>query len=237
MKRDEREQQLRVTQGEPGTSRARTVLSTSLGVALVANMAMVPAAHGSTAVNVGGEAKLVEWSSDAVKAYFDPQVDWNIALPNENGAAGSTKPTETPEPDGSSAGSSGGNTYISHGGGFGWDDLLLYHLIFNRGGVYSSNQYYTGRNATYAGTTTPYVSKKYDSTSFQNKSVPNSNVTPKTSNSTGSIVRRSATSTNKSTSSSTGSIGGKSSGFGSGSSSSSSSSSKSSSSSSGSFGG
>jgi hypothetical protein len=208
------------------TDKSKLVLTTSLGVALVANLAYGPAVHGGTATALPVDAKLVEWSSDAVKSYYDAKMDWSLALPAEkNKSNASPQPSATPVPS-VGANSGGGNTTtnIYHGGGFGWDDLLLYHLIFNRGGVYASNQWYSGRNVTYAGTQRTYTPQSFDSGKFQNRPVPNSNVSPKTSNSTGSIVRRSTTSTGKSTSSSTGSIGGKSSGFSSGSSSSSSSS-------------
>ncbi|MCR8642498.1 hypothetical protein NV379_07455 [Paenibacillus sp. N1-5-1-14] len=184
------------------------VLSTSMGLVLLANLAFTPLVIGETAAP---SAKLVEWSSDEVKAFFDPSSDWNMPLPvlskGENVA-----PTPTPTNNG---GSSGSGSTIVHTGGFGWDDLLLYHLIFNRGGVYSSSQYYANRPAYVFGSGSSYKPKSYDNSSFQNKTKPNSQVAPKTSNSTGSIVRRGASAGNKSTSSTSGGIGGKSSGIGS----------------------
>jgi len=203
--------------------KAKLVLTTSLGVALIANLAFVPSAQGGTTPVGTGDAKLVEWSSDAVKAYYDANMDWSLALPTDKaGASESPQPSSTPEPStggAASGGGGGGTTNVYHGGGFGWDDLLLYHLLFNRGGGYSSNQWYSGHNVAYAGTKRSYSPQSFDAGKFQNKPVPNSQVAPKTSNSTGSIVRRSTsgsgvgTSTGKSTSSSSGSIGGKSSGF------------------------
>lgn len=185
------------------------VLSTSLGIALLANAFLVP---GGTALATGSgtaagdEPKLVEWSSEEVKQYFDKNVDWNLPLPL----------TEAEEQDGGATGaaegsaSGGGTTIINHyGGGFGWDDMLLYHLLFNSGSNYSSSGWNKKYGGYYAGTTTPYQPRNYSSGSFQNKPVAGSVVPPKTSTSTkGSIIRRS-------TSSSPGGIGGKSSNLGS----------------------
>lgn len=186
------------------------VLSTSLGIALLANAFLVPGgtalATGSGAT-AGDEPKLVEWSSEEVKQYFDKNVDWNLPLPlteeeeQQGGAAAGAV-------EGSASG--GGTTIINHyGGGFGWDDMLLYHLLFNSGSNYSSSSYHKKYGGYYAGTSTPYQPRTYSSGSFQNKPVAGSVVPPKTSTSTkGSIVRRS-------TSSSPGGIGGKSSNLGS----------------------
>lgn len=187
------------------------VLSTSLGIALLANAFLIPGA-GATAAGSGSSAdepKLVAWSTEEVKPYFDKNVDWNIPLPAEEEASGETAGT------GSSNGS-GGTTVINHyGGGFGWDDMLLYHLLFNSGSSYSSSRWYDNHRGYYAGTSTPYKPKTYSSETFQNKQMAGSVVRPKTStSSTGSIVRRS-------TSSKAGGIGGKSSSLGSSSSSSS----------------
>nr|WP_094096136.1 hypothetical protein [Paenibacillus physcomitrellae] len=201
------------------------VLSTSLGIALLANAIFMPgAAYSADSTNSSADApKLVSWSTEEVKAYFDQNVDWNIPLPAsiEGGDAaqpsGSAEPSESPEPG--AAGSGGTtivNNYGSAGSGFGWDDLLLYHLLFNSGGGYSSSGWYNDHRGYYTGTSTPYKPRSYSSGSFQNKSTVGSVVKPKTSTTTsGSITRRS-------TSASPGGIGGKSSGLSSGSSSSSS---------------
>lgn len=184
------------------------VLSTSLGVALLANAFLMPGATAAGAsVNAAGdtgdEAVLVSWSTEEVKAYFDKNVDWNIPLPDDK-EAGEQDGTQG---DGSS---SGGTTVINNYGavhsGFGWDDLLLYHMLFNRGSIYSSSTYYNNRQTYYTGTSQAYKPRSYTSGTFQNKSVAGSTVRPKTSTSTGSITRRG-------TSSKSGGIGGKSSGF------------------------
>jgi len=183
------------------------VLSTSLGIALLANAMMAPAAFGEAAQGTAGEPKLVEWSSDAVKSFFDPSTDWNIPLPPAEG--------EQPEEDdgagtdGGSGGSGGGSTVVYAGGGFGWDDLLLYHLLFNSGGMYSSRSRYD-RYPTYDPRTgRTYKPRSFDSETFRNKPTVGSAVRPpKTSSGSGSITRRSG-----STSSPKGGIGGKSGGF------------------------
>lgn len=199
------------------------VLSTSLGIALLANAFLIPGA-GATASGSGtsaNEPKLVAWSTEEVKQYFDKNVDWNIPLPLEEEEEGAGAASGS---DGS--GGSGGTTVINNYGGynsgFGWDDMLLYHLLFNNGSSYSSGRWYDNHRGYYAGSSTPYKPKSYSSETFQNKPMSGSVVRPKTStSSTGSIVRRS-------TSSKAGGIGGKSSSLGSSSSSSSSKSSKSS---------
>ncbi|OZB93000.1 hypothetical protein [Paenibacillus sp. XY044] len=213
----------------PVEGKAARVLSTSLGVALLANAFLIPGATAAGAsANTSGdqtaadEPILVSWSTEEVKQYFDKNTDWNIPLKEQ--------PEEDQEGQSASAGSgtTGGTTVINNYGsvhsGFGWDDLLLYHMLFNSGSSYSTTNYYNGRPTYYTGTSQTYKPRTYTSGTFQNKQVVGSTVRPKTSTSTGSITRRG-------TSSSSGSIGGKSSGF------SSSSSSSHSSSKSGGFGG
>ncbi|MFF2089604.1 hypothetical protein [Paenibacillus sp. NPDC058174] len=213
------------------------VLSTSLGIALMANalIGLAPSAHSAAvATNTASaeEPALVEWSTEAVKAYYDPAVDWNIpVLLAESAGEGSGSASGGGGTGGASgSGGSGGTTIIHSGGGFGWDDLLLYHLIFNRGNSYSSGVWHNSHNSYYQGSRTAYKPNSYDSDKFQNKAVVGSAVRPKTSNKSGSITRRS-------TSSSPGGIGGKSSGMSSSGSGSSFSSSGSSHKSSGGFGG
>ncbi|ACT02579.1 hypothetical protein [Paenibacillus sp. JDR-2] len=213
------------------------VLSTSLGIALLANLAAVPVHAGTTSStesptvaptvsSTTPSPKLVEWSSEAVKRYYDPAVDWNLPLPSDNEL---DKEAVQESPQVTAGGGSGGSTTIVHqSSGFGWDDLMLYHLLFNNGSSYSSQTWASSHRSYYYGSTRPYEPKSYSNGKFQNKPVAGSTVSPpKTSNSTGSVTRRS-------TSSSPGGIGGKSSGL---SSSSSSSGSHSSSISSGGFGG
>lgn len=176
------------------------VLSTSLGVALLANALIstgVSASSGGTAS--GEEPKLVSWSTDEVKAYFDKQVDWSLPLPKAIEGEGEK---ENKTGDGTGA----ANVVHHYGSGFGWDDLLLYHLLFNSGASYSSSTYNKQRPTYYSKSNTPYAPKSYSSEKFQNKQVAGSTVRPKTSSSTGSITRRS-------TSSKPGSIGGNSSGL------------------------
>ena len=210
------------------------ILSTSLGVALLANVVFMPGTTSAettapSSSTVPGGPKLVEWSNDAVKSYYDAAVDWNIPLPPD-------KQLDQPEngqgnnQQGQGTGStSGGTTVINNvsSGGFGWNDLLLYHLMFNSGSAYSARSWTTSHPTYNYGTSTPYQPRTYNSGTFQNKPVTGSRITPKTSQVTGGITRRS-------TSSKPGGIGGKSSSFGS---SSSKSSSSSSSHSSGGFGG
>ncbi|MWV45845.1 hypothetical protein GRF59_19705 [Paenibacillus sp. HJL G12] len=181
------------------------VLSTSLGVALLANAFLLSGATAAEATTGSAdEPKLVSWSTEEVKAYFDKNADWNIPLPEEiekddqtqSGTTGST--------------GNGGTTVINNYGtshsGFGWDDLLLYHFLFNSGSSYRPSTYYDNRRTYYTGTSQTYKPRSYSSSTFQNKPVVGSRVTPKTSRSTGSITRRG-------TSSSSGGIGGKSSGY------------------------
>lgn len=189
------------------------VLSTSLGIALLANALY---ATGAASAQTGtGEASsspvLVEWSSEEVKAYFDPSVDWNIPLPGDEEPQEETDEGEGTSTGGGASGGGGssgggGTTVIHSSSGFGWDDLMLYHLIFNRGSSYSSSAYHAGHAAYDARTGAPYATGRYSSDTFQNKPVVGSAVRPKTSASSGTITRRS-------TSSSPGEIGGRSSGF------------------------
>jgi hypothetical protein len=202
---------------EPGVTKLFTpegkpirVLSTSLGIALLANALFVPGGAGASGTTSGEEPQLVSWSTEEVKAYFDKNVDWNIPYPQEG--------AEEVVQEGQGAVTSNGTTVVNNYGGynsgFGWDDLLLYHMLFNSGSFYSSRGWYNDRPTYYGGTRNTYRPPTYSSGSFQNKSVAGSVVKPKTStSSTGSITRRG-------TSSKAGGIGGTSSGLGSSSSSS-----------------
>ncbi|ASA24690.1 hypothetical protein [Paenibacillus donghaensis] len=179
------------------------VLSTSLGIALLANAMFIPGGTAASASSSGEEPQLVSWSTEEVKAYFDKNVDWNIPYPEQ----------EEVVEEGQGAVTSGGTTVVNNYGGynsgFGWDDLLLYHMLFNSGSNYSSRGWYNDRPTYYGGTRTTYKPPAYSSEKFQNKKVPGSVVKPKTStSSTGSITRRGSTSK-------TGGIGGNSSGLGS----------------------
>ena len=127
-------------------------------------------------------------------------------------ASASPSPSPTPTP------STGGITapiivnQVS-GGGFGWDDLLLYHLIFNTVSPYSSSSWGNNHRSYYYRSNTPYVNKTYQPSSFTNRSTTK---TPTTSSGSGTFKSNkasSSSSSSKSTSTSTGSIGGKSSGF------------------------
>lgn len=189
------------------------VLTTSLGLVLAANLLVMSDAHGEAATSNKTDAsngpKLVAYSTEQVKKYYDPNVDWNIPLApkdsgqNQNSGGGST--------DGS-----GGNTTVIvnnggyYGNGFGWSDLLLYHMIFNQGRVYSTRSWDSRHNVYDVSTHQPYKPKSYSSNTFQNKPTVGSTVRPKTSNTRGSYKTRSSS---KSRSSSRGSIGGRSSGF------------------------
>ncbi|WP_042200235.1 hypothetical protein [Paenibacillus camerounensis] len=196
--RDSSGPRLLSTEGKP-----LRVLSTSLGIALLANAMFIPG--GVHAANSSsGEPQLVSWSSEEVKAYFDANVDWNIPYPEDN--------TEETVQEGGGVVTSGNTTVINNYGGysngFGWDDVLLYHMLFNSGSNYSSRGWYNDRPTYYGGTRTSYKPPAYNSGSFQNKQVAGSVVKPKTStSSTGSITRRG--------SSSAGGVGGTSSGLGS----------------------
>lgn len=202
------EEALRRADGSPpqeaGVSRPVKVLSTSLGLALIAHAAIAPV--GSASASSGSaEPKLVEWSSDEVKQYYDPSVDWS--LPIDEQKLKEQEQTTAPT-DGSGGTTVVNNYYGGYGSSFGWDDMLLYHFLFNNAGVYSSRGWYDNRRGYYAGSSRPYTPRTYSSGSFQNREVSGSTVRPKTSNSTGKITRRS-------TSSSSGGVGGKSSGLGS----------------------
>ncbi|MGG6311439.1 hypothetical protein [Paenibacillus macerans] len=211
---------------EPGGSKFFTpegkpirVLSTSLGIALLANAFLIPSGGASAASSgtTADEPKLVAWSTEEVKQYFDKNVDWNIPLPIDEEGQAEGEGAGTGEASGGSGGTTVVNNYGGYHSGFGWDDMLLYHLLFNSGSNYSSSRWYDNHRGYYAGSSTPYKPKTYSSDTFQNKTMAGSVVRPKTStSSTGSIVRRSI-------SSKAGGIGGKSSGLGSSSSSSSSS--------------
>ena len=196
------------------------ILSTTLGIALVANMLLMTNAYGespSPSPALADSPKLVEYSSDAVKKYYDPSVDWNISVPFDDKG----KPIEAAQGNSGTAtgadNSSGGNTTIINngggygGGGIGWTDLLLFHMIFNRGSMFSSNQWNNSRPIFSSGTNRPYQAKSFTSDTFQNKPTSGSSVRPKTSKSSGTFSTKSS----KSTSSTKGGIGGKSSGFGS----------------------
>ncbi|MDQ6420023.1 hypothetical protein RB620_11310 [Paenibacillus sp. LHD-117] len=175
------------------------VLSTSLGIALLANAVLSTGVSATSATTGSGQPKLVSWSTEEVKAYFDATVDWSLPMPP-------LEDEEEDEPVASSGGSSSPTVIHHYGSGFGWDDLLLYHLLFNNGGSYSSSGYYKNRPAYYSTSKTRYTPKTYTSDMFQNKQVAGTSVKPKTSSSTGSVTRRS-------TSSSPGGIGGNSSGL------------------------
>jgi hypothetical protein len=186
------------------------ILSTSLGIALLANLAFSPNASSASSTapsdtNAAAGPKLVEWSSDEVKQYYDPAIDWNLPILNKD-STGKVEPTPQPTAEGASSGGGTGGTTIIQNSGFGWDDLILYHLLFNSGSFYSSRSWSTTHPSYYSGSNTRYQPKSYSSGAFQNKPVAGSSVRPKTSDSTGSITRRS-------TSSKPGGIGGTSSGF------------------------
>ena len=192
------------------TEKSLKVLSTSLGVALAANLLLIPSALGQEAAAPADQAKLVEWSTEEVKKYFDASVDWNIPLPQEkegeqqgSGSGGAV----------ASGGASSQSPTVIHHGGFGWDDMLLYHLIFNNGRAYSSSGWSTRGGVYDTRTNTPYKTKSFSADAFQNRPVVNSAIRPHTSNGSGSIIRRSSVGGTKSNSSSPGGIGGKSSGF------------------------
>jgi len=180
------------------------VLSTSLGIALLANALLIPGAPASASGGSSAdEPQLVSWSTEEVKAYFDKNVDWNIPYPEA---------AEEVEQEEQGVVTSNGTTVINNYGGyhsgFGWDDLLLYHMLFNSGSFYSSRGWYNNHPTYYGGTRTQYKPRTFTSDKFQNKTVPGSVVKPKTStSSSGSITRRG-------TSSKAGGIGGTSSGLG-----------------------
>ncbi|MFD1953833.1 hypothetical protein ACFSL6_06455 [Paenibacillus thailandensis] len=192
------------------------VLSTSLGIALIAHAMGSAAPAGNVYAEAAGEAaaspdgapKLVEWSTEEVKAYYDAYLDWNIPMLQEEEEEGQTTGSGSASGGGTALGggtATGGGTTVIHSG-FGWDDLMLYHLIFNQGNAYSSSAWHGSHTAYDYRTGKVYKPATYSSGTFQNKPVTGSAVKPKTSNTTGSITRRS-------TSSSPGGIGGNSSGY------------------------
>lgn len=220
MERNEQEQKTtspETTESCATSAKPLKVLSTSLGVALAANLLMSSSAMGQQSAAPSDQAKLVEWSTEEVKQYFDANMDWNIPVPEEKQSEGNSVGSSTGSGSGSSGGGSpsGGSshtTYVHHGG-FGWDDMLLYHMIFNRGSAYSSSSWSSGGSVYDTRTNSPYRTKSFSSDSFQNRPVVNSRVRPTTSNGSGSIIRRSSVGSSKSSSSSPGGIGGKSSSF------------------------
>lgn len=221
------------------TPKPLRVLNTSLGVVLAANLMLLPAVY---AESKAGEPKIIEWSNEDVKTYFDPSADWNIPLPDQLDKPGAT-PTPTPSAGVGTGGTGAGvgsAAPIVYNNGLDWTDLMLYHLIFNSGGSYSSSGWSSSRPSYDYRTKKPYSVPTYDSTKFQNKPTANSTVKPKTSKTTGAFNSKSTiNSRNSSSKSSTssGSTGTKSGTSSSSGSVSSGSSGKSSSSSSGSIGG
>jgi hypothetical protein len=195
------------------------ILSTSLGLVLVANMLFAPAVYGETAsptpsTSAANQPKLTEWSSEAVKKYYDPNVDWNIPLPVEDkkgqsNTSGSTNTNTNGNSNSTVIVNNGGGGF---GGGIGFTELLLFHMMFNRGGYYSSSQWYDRRPVFDPGTSRPYQAKSFNSDTFQNRPTAGSTVRPSTSQKSGTFSTNSSSSS-KSTSSSKGSIGGNSSGF------------------------
>jgi hypothetical protein len=197
--------------GKNGRRPGMKVLSTSLGVALAANLLAVPAVSAEGADAAKPQPKLVEWSTDAVKAYYDPNIDWSLVLPEQK------KDDAAAQNQANAAGSTGGDTVatgggtntviVNNGGGygssFGWDDLLLYHLLFNSGRVYSTSSWSQSHTTVYAGSHQPYQPRSYTSGTFQNKPVAGSTVRPpQTTASSGSFSTSKSTAT-KSTSAST----------------------------------
>jgi hypothetical protein len=200
------------------------VLSTSLGVVLAANLILAADVFGDQATptptpasSPADQPKLAEWSSDAVKAYFDASADWNIPLAADDNKAGTSTPT--PAPAGSSAAGGGSAPIIvQNNGGFGWEQLLLYHMIFNSGRSYAPSSWNGTHPMTDYRTNRPYTPKSFDTETFRSQATANSSVRPKTSNSGGTFTTRSGLSSSisgstKSSSSSQGGIGGRSSGF------------------------
>jgi hypothetical protein len=195
------------------------ILSTSLGLVLVANMLFAPAVYGETATptpsqSTANQPKLTEWSSEEVKKYYDPNVDWNIPLPaNDSKDQSQTSGSADTNANGNSNSTvivnNGGGGF---GGGIGFTELLLFHMMFNRGGAYSSSQWYDRRPVFDPGTSRPYQAKSFNSDTFQNRPTAGSSVRPSTSQKSGTFSTKSSAGS-KSTSSSKGGIGGNSSGF------------------------
>ncbi|MGG0813004.1 hypothetical protein ABE142_10020 [Paenibacillus alvei] len=174
------------------------VLSTSLGVALAANLLMIPFGTGQAIAAQSESPKLTEWSTEEVKAYFDPSADWNIPFVKEEKKAGQTSES-VPSSSGTNgaAGTAGfhgtgesSQPIVIRDGGFGWDDILLYHMIFNSGRPYSSSSWATSGKVFDTRTNKPYRAKSFSSDTFQNRPVVNSSVRPFTSKGTGSVTRR-----------------------------------------------
>ncbi|HEY4429987.1 MAG TPA: hypothetical protein VGN87_03005 [Paenibacillus sp.] len=192
MAKEERDKELASSRLFTSDGKPIRVLSTSLGIALLANAMFIPGGAAASANTSGDEPQLVSWSTEEVKAYFDKNVDWNIPYPE--GA-------QEVEQEGQGVVTSNGTTVVNNYGGyhsgFGWDDLLLYHMLFNSGANYSSRGWSKDRPTYYGGTRTTYKPPTYNSEKFQNKKVPGSVVKPKTStSSTGSITRRGSSSKN-----------------------------------------
>ncbi|OMD36834.1 hypothetical protein [Paenibacillus odorifer] len=193
MAKEERDKELPASKLFTADGKPIRVLSTSLGIALLANAMLIPGGAGASANTSAGEPQLVSWSNEEVKAYFDKNVDWNIPYPEEG--------TKEVEEQGQGVVTSNGTTVVNNYGGyhsgFGWTDLLLYHMLFNSGANYSSRGWAKDRPTYYGGTRTTYKPPTYSSEKFQNKKVPGSVVKPKTStSSTGSITRRGSSSKN-----------------------------------------
>ncbi|SFI39296.1 hypothetical protein SAMN02799624_00781 [Paenibacillus sp. UNC496MF] len=178
------------------------VLSTSLGLALLASVAFGAVSHAADGTTAAPEQpKLVEYSTEAVKAYFDPAVDWNLPMLGEDDEDEQDQ-TAVASGGGGGAGSAGASgsgheTIIINNGShssFGWDDLLLYHLLFNNGGSYSTSSWSRSHTTYYANTSTPYKAKSFTGDSFQNKPVVGSAVRPKTTTGSGTVTRRSSSS-------------------------------------------
>ncbi|MBA2944099.1 hypothetical protein HZF08_38145 [Paenibacillus sp. CGMCC 1.16610] len=173
------------------------VFSASISLVLVGQLLLLPVNAAETPAPNTASSKLVEWSTDEVKAYFDPAVDWNLPVPP---TAGTASPSPSPTPTAGSGSTGGGtapivvNNYGGGGSGFGWDDLLLYHLIFNSPSPYSSSSWGSSHRSYYYRSNTPYVTKTYQPSSFSNRSTTKA---PTTSSGTGTFT------TNKSSSSNT----------------------------------
>jgi hypothetical protein len=213
--------------GSSVTKKPLKVLSTSLGLMLAGHLVLAPAlsvetvaSAASPAITATAEPKLVEWSSEEVKTYYSPNVDWSIPLPKEEAAAkpGEASPTPSASTSGGSSAPIANHIGSGFGGGFGWDDLLLYHMIFNRGGLYSSSNWVNNRPSYDYRTNQPYKPQTYANRPFANQPAAGM-TTPRTNSRTGTFSTNksssgsSSGSSSKSTSSSSGSIGSKSSGF------------------------
>ncbi|NBD23141.1 hypothetical protein [Paenibacillus glycinis] len=174
------------------------ILSTSMVIAMLASAVFGSSSYAADGTAAGDQPKLVEWSSDEVKTYFDPAVDWNIPLLEEDEEAAGTGTDPAAGTGAVSQGGGSGDTIIINNGGyssgFGWDDLILYHLLFNGGSSYSTRSWSSSHTTYYAGTSTPYKTKSYSSGNFQNKPVVGSTVHPKTTAASGTITRRSSSS-------------------------------------------